>query len=640
LATNSLLCSTGATVGAFSLEGAPFMRIPYGISDFATIRREGYFYVDKTPFLSVLENSMFGYSYVVFLRPRRFGKSTIISMLSHYYDIAKADQFDALFKGLWIHDHPTEFRNKFLILWLDFSQVATGRGPEALFRTFLEVIRAGVKKFILRYGDRIPNLEAFLQRLDSYVDPEAILGRLLSVLKSSGHQLYVLIDEYDHFANRLLAAGDENAYDTIIEDTGFMRSFYATLKSGTGTGTVARLFMTGVTPLMLDDMSSGFNITSNISMSPRFETFAGFTSTDVERAIDEFVVARPELQSEMADRQKLFETLKIYYDGYRFSSNATEGLFNSDMVLYFLRELSEHNGFPRELLDRNVRTAYEHLGHVGASGSDVMEERQTIFETILSERSIQSPIVEQFGVKLLETSSSFISLLYYLGMLTQRVKSQATGQEELEIPNRVIRELQWEHLAKHLDRQAKFAIDTGHLASALENMGVRGDIAPLLQLFHTQIIQHFGIKDTRKLDERTIKLLFMMYVSLGKVFYALSEKEFSQGYCDLFLAAAPNLPGLRYSWLIEFKYLETNAKEPAIEAAFAAAAAQVERYSKDAMLLPLLVGKQELLCGTMVFVGTKRLLFRSWPNDVPERRVEVVGKAAKKTTSKKSKKKS
>lgn len=615
------------------------MRIPYGIADFATIRREGYFYVDKTPFLTVLENPMSGYRYVVFLRPRRFGKSTILSMMSHYYDIAKADQFDALFTGLWIHEHQTPWRNKFLTLWFDFSQVATGRGPEALFRTFFDVVRGAVEDLLARYRKLLPDAERFENRLDTFQDPEGLLGAALRLVRRAGLELYVFIDEYDHFANRLLAAGDENAYNTIVKDTGFVRSFYATLKTGTGSGTVARLFMTGVTPLMLDDMSSGFNITSNISMSPRFDSFAGFTRTDVERAIDEFVVARPHLQGELADRSKLFETLKIYYDGYRFSANAKEGLFNSDMVLYFLRELDDQGRFPRELLDRNVRTAYEHLGHVGASGSVSMAERQTIFETILSERSIRSPLVEQFGVKLLETRSSFISLLYYLGMLTQRGGEQATGQDELEIPNRVIRELQWEHLAKHLDQQAIFAIDTGYLSSALESMGVRGDIAPLLDLFHRQIMQHFGIKDTRKLDERTIKLLFLMFVSLGKVYYALSEKEFAQSYCDLFFAAAPNIPGLQYAWLIEFKYLETNAKEPAIEAAFADAASQVQRYSKDATLLPLLVGKQELRCGTMVFIGTKRLLFRAWPNDEPERRIEVLGKGAKKSVGKKTSKK-
>jgi hypothetical protein len=313
-------------------------------------------------------------------------------------------------------------------------------------------------------------------------------------------------------------------------------------------------------------------------------------------------------------------------------------MFNSDMVLYFLRELETKNEFPEELLDRNVRTAYEHLGRVGLSGSASVVERRTVLETILSEQTIRSQIVEQFGVKHLGSRAPFISLLYYLGMLTRGVGSSIGVERDLEIPNRVIRELQWEHLAHHLQQEANFAIDTNHLSSALESLGVRGAIAPLLQLFHEQIIQHFAIKDTRKLDERTIKLLFIMFVSLGKVFYALSEKEFAQGYCDLFLACAPNVPGLQYSWLIEFKYIATNAKETQIEAAFAEAALQVDRYSKDTALLPMLVGNHQLRCGTMVFVGTKRLLFRSWPDDVPEKRVEVLGKAVKKkATTKKAK---
>ncbi len=611
------------------------MRIPYGISDFATIRREGFFYVDKTPFLPVLENPMSGYRHLLFLRPRRFGKSTILSMLSHYYDVAKAVEFDELFRGLWIYDHPTPLRNQFLMLSFDFSQVATGRGVDALFRTFFHVVLGAVTSFVLRYQERVPELKRLQERLGTYSDPESIVGMLLNVLQASGQKLYILIDEYDHFANRLLAAGEETVYDAIVKDTGFVRSFYATLKAGTGPGTVARLFMTGVTPLMLDDMSSGFNITTNISMAPGFSAFAGFTRKDVERAIDEFVAARPHLASHLADRAKLFETLEAYYDGYRFSSGSDERMFNSDMVLYFLRELSTHDKFPEELLDRNVRTVYEHLGRVGLSGSVSAEERREVLETVLSEGRTRSQIVEQFGVSHIGTRAPFVSLLYYLGMLTLGGTRSIGVERSLEIPNRVIRELQWEHLAKHLAQEANFAIDTSHLSSALENLGVRGEIESLLRLFHAQIIQHFAIKDTRKLDERTIKLLFMMFVSLGKVFYALSEKEFSQGYWDLFLAAAPNVPGLQYSWLIEFKYVKTNATVEEIEEAFSGAAQQVERYSKDAALLPILVGSHELRCGTMVFVGTKRLLFRSWPDDVAEKRVEVVGKAGKKRAAKK-----
>lgn len=605
------------------------MRIPYGISDFATIRREGYFYVDKTPFLPVLENPMSGYVHLLFLRPRRFGKSTIVSTLANYYDIAKADQFDELFRGLWIHEHPTAERNKYLVLKFDFSTVETTGTLEDIRSSFISIIKVYVRQFALAYAELIPGLATLANRLDSHPDASSVIADLLAHTAGNQHRVYAIIDEYDHFANRLLAAGEEGAYESL-KGTGFVRTFYATLKSGTTSGTVARVFMTGVTPLMLDDMSSGFNITRNISMTPRFDTFAGFTRIDVERALDEFVQARPDLSGHLADRTELFKTLEANYDGYRFSSHAAEPMFNSDMVLYFLGEVDERRQLPKVLLDLNVRTTYEHLAQVGTKTGSSAAERREILETILVDRTIRSEIVERFGVGQLDGRAPFISLLYYLGMLTLSALPQSGVQWNLEIPNRVIRELQWEHLAKHLQREANFAIDTAGLASALEALAVRGKIEPLLQLFHERILQQISVKDTRNLGEKTIKLLLMMYVSLGKVFYALSEKEFAQGYCDLFLAAAKNVPGLEYSWLIEFKYVKAKAKDAEIEAAFGEAAAQVEKYSKDTTLLPMLVGDYQLRCGIIVFVGTKRIQYRSWPDDAADERVEVPAKRTKK----------
>ncbi|MBK9260663.1 MAG: AAA family ATPase [Polyangiaceae bacterium] len=610
------------------------MKIPYGQADFARIRREGYFYADKTRFLADLESAESGYRYLVFLRPRRFGKSTLVSMMSHYYDIDGANHFDELFRGLWVHEHPTNERNKYLVLHFDFSAVETTGDIDDIRDSFVRTVRTSVEVFLDKYRRRCPKFEHLLADIGNYPDASGLMGAVLAAATMERQSLYILIDEYDHFANRLLAEGLEDVYGSIVTKTGFVRTFYATLKTGTTFGTVARLFVTGVTPLMLDDMSSGFNISTNISTVAEFNALAGFTRQDVERALDEFVAAHPSLSQHVGDRTVLFETLEAYYNGYRFSSDATDRVFNSDMVLYFLRELATKKRFPDDLLDRNVRTAYEHLQRIGALGGVAARERRELLETILHEPSIQSDIVDRFGVKSLSSPASFISLLYYMGMLTLRDVPQVGVFYDLEIPNRVIRTLQWEYLGHTLKEQENLQIDTRQIEFALGALSIRGDIAPLLHVFHEQVLQHFGIKDTQKLGEKTIKLLLMMFVSLGKVFYALSEKEFSQGYCDLFLAAAKNVPGLNYSWLLELKYVKANAKEAQINAAFADAAAQVERYSKDPTLLPLLVGDYQLKCGTLVFVGTNRILFRAWPDDVPEKRVEVVGKRMKKAAAK------
>jgi len=221
------------------------MKIPYGISDFGSIRDRGFFYADKTPFLPVLEA---GYEHLVFLRPRRFGKSTLVSMLEHYYDVGRRPRFDALFGGLWVHAHPTAEQGSYLVLTLDFSGVATDRGEDALRRTFLAAVRGAILTLLLRYRERFPPLADLYTHLHDFEDAEALIGQFLHIVTALPHKLYVLIDEYDHFGNRLLSAGQQTLYEAIVQKTGFVRSFYAALKSGTRSGAVGRMFVTGSRP--------------------------------------------------------------------------------------------------------------------------------------------------------------------------------------------------------------------------------------------------------------------------------------------------------------------------------------------------------------------------------------------------------
>jgi Predicted AAA-ATPase/PD-(D/E)XK nuclease superfamily len=586
------------------------MKIPYGISNFDQIRSEGFFYADKTTFLPVLES---GYRHMVFLRPRRFGKSTLVSMLEHYYDLGKRDRWDALFQGLWVHQHPTGEQSSYLVLPLDFSRVATDAGEDVLRRTFVEAVRGQAHRFLLRYRDHVPALGDLSVRLDRLEDAEALIGAVLDVVAATPHRIYLLVDEYDHFANRLLAAGDGAAYEAIVKK-GFVRTFYATLKSGTTSGAVGRMFITGVSPLMLDDLSSGFNIAGHASLSPRLNTLAGFTRADTERAVDEFLAARPRLAADPAlgDRGALLDVLEEHYNGYRFAEDAKERVFNSDMVLYFLRELDDRGRPPSNMLDLNVRTEYGHLQRIGALGGSRLAERRSLLQTIVSEGHIRSDIIDRFGFASLTSNMHFLSLLYFLGMLTLRASPRDVVGYDLEIPNRVIRELQWEHLALMLQEEAMVTINVDDLRVALGAMAVEGEIAPFLDLFHKQVIQAFSNRDTRGLDEKTIKLLLMTYASLGRAFYPLSEKEFAQGYGDLFLGASRDVAGAKFSWLIELKYLKTGAKPARIEAAFAEAEAQVGRYASDRALLPMLLGDRALKAGMLVFVGAKRVLFRPW----------------------------
>ena len=375
------------------------------------------------------------------------------------------------------------------------------------------------------------------------------------------------------------------------------------------------MFITGVSPLLLDDLSSGFNIATTISTSRRFNALAGFTQADVERAIDEFLAARPELSSVpgLSDRAELLDVLTRHYDGYRFSPAATERVFNSAMVLYFFGEVADRGRYPDDMLDLNARTEYRHLQRIGTLTSTAADARRALLETILTEGGVDSDLIAQFGAGSLSSDTQFISLLYYLGMLTLGTTPPGSASYRLEIPNRVIRGLQWEHLALMLKEQAGVTIDTRQIEAALHAMGMNGDIEPFLRLFHEEVIKKLGVKDTRRFDEKTLRLMLMTYISLSRMFHVLSEKELAQGYCDLFLGASRSVPDARYSWLLELKYLHAGAKTAQIEAAFAEAQAQVERYASDGELLPLLLGNRQLRAGMIVFVGTKKVLFRPWP---------------------------
>jgi len=334
---------------------------------------------------------------------------------------------------------------------------------------------------------------------------------LLRILAGSGQELYLFIDEYDNFANRLLADGEQALYDTIVGGTGFVRSFYAALKTGTGTGALARMFITGVSPILLDDLSSGFNIISHISVLPRFSAMAGFTHADVERAIDEFLVGREDLRRDprIGDRQRLLAVLEHNYDGYRFAKDATERVFNSDMVLYFLREIVSYGRYPEQMLDLNVRTDYGRLLRLstlsGSAGSDL----RALLESMLTEEKITSRLVEQFGSRSMYSREQLISLFYYMGMLTFGPPRPGLSAPELVIPNRVIRELQWEFLALSVKDRERVWIDTMDLEKALSSMAMKGDIAPLLSQFREQVVKRLGSKDLRQFNEKAGALVFV-----------------------------------------------------------------------------------------------------------------------------------
>ena len=587
----------------------------YGNADFARIRRAKAFYVDKTPFLPVLEDPVYGGNALVFLRPRRFGKSSLLSMLKHYYDMSLAEDYDELFRGLWIYDHPTPEKSQYVVLHLNFSQVSIGDGEGELKSSFSTVVKAAIRSLVARYSSRVAGFGRLMDRLDHADDPADVMTDFLGAVSHAGPPVYVLIDEYDTFANALLSADQTDLYSKITDKFGFVRAFYRTLKAGADSGAVGRVFITGGTPILLDDLMTGFNIATNISNMPRFNALAGFTRADVERGVDELLGDIPQLTDAVGDRHALLETLERFYDGYRFSNKARERMFNSTLVIYCLRALASSEEYPKIMLDPNARTDYQKLHSLWASAGPAAEERREVLEQILSEGSVSSPLVDRFGMRTEATTSQFVSLMYYTGMLTLAPQQSNVDLYLFEPPNRVIRELSWEHYTRLLEDMRGLVLQSQPIALALLEVTHKGNLEPFLGLVRKTILPVLSVRDLRKHDEKAMKMLLIGILVTSGLFYVLNEKEFAQGFNDLFITPVQAVHVAKFAWMFELKYVVTDADEKTKNAAFEQAEAQLQRYSADPHLVPMLTRGLGLKAATLLFIGGKELEMREY---VPE----------------------
>jgi hypothetical protein len=320
-------------------------RIPYGVGDFETLRKSNMYYIDKTRIIERLEQ----HQYPFLIRPRRFGKSLLVSILEDYYDIEKKDEFDLLFNGLYIQKHPTPEKNKYLVLRLDFSGIETDQGKGKLFQSFTNKIKKYALIFLEHYKN-ILNKELY-DEINNSKDPTEIITSLTTLMRQSQQKMYLLIDEYDNFANDLIGANADTLYYEILSKTGFVRTFYEAVKSGAQEGAIGRIFMTGVIPIMLDDLTSGFNIAKNITLEREFNSLLGFTQSEVEAMMDyywDFIKEAPENTEEK--KQKALKNMKTFYNGYLFSEECKERVYNPDMALHFMDSF-QHGEYPEFMID-------------------------------------------------------------------------------------------------------------------------------------------------------------------------------------------------------------------------------------------------------------------------------------------------
>jgi len=550
-------------------------RIPYGIGDFEKIRKENFYYVDKTQIIKDLEK----HQYPFFIRPRRFGKSLLISTLEHYYDIEKKDAFDELFKGLWIHDNPTEERNSYLVLRLDFSGIETSQGKQALYDSFTDNVKEYILPFLRKYKTQLQvEKEKEIQQENN---PAQLMKSFISTLKQSNHKAILLIDEYDNFANDLIGANEDNLYYDILSKTGFIRTFYEAVKSGAQEGAIARIFLTGVSPIMLDDLTSGYNIASNITLDYEYNEALGFTQTEVEQLLDYYW--RPDA-FESNTKSKILEEIKTYYNGYKFNKNAEQRLYNPDMVLYYMKYLARGT-FPDERIDMNVRTDYGKLQRLLKENRKAGTQGEiTTFEKINEKEEIITKIKQMFPLEQITGTDEIISLMYYMGMLT--IKEPYQAMVKLKIPNLVIKELYWEYIYTKINDALGGEIEFGDIAKALSDMSKTGNPRKFVEFTYDKVKKYMSNRDLIGIAEKHIKLIFLSFLSVNNIYIPYSELEMGGGYSDLVLYPDTRY-GVKNSQIWELKYIKEkeDPKEKIKDAI-----EQIKKYEQDAKFQRLTAG--------------------------------------------------
>ena len=549
---------------------APFPAIPYGWANFEAVRREGCLYVDKTRFLHALEQER----YAFLIRPRRFGKSLWAAVLTSYYDRNRADRFDALFGGTDIGRRPTPNRSRYVILHFDFS--AFDNTLETLRERFETYCFIELRHALERNGDLFP--EPVRERILAHPSVDAKLRELFLYAGDRGIPLYVVIDEYDNFANTVLAHRGPEAYQSFTHGGGFYRNFFAALKAGAGqAGGLDRLFVTGVSPITMDDVTSGFNIGANVSLDPRFNELLGFTETEVRGLLEQY----RELDAFEQDVDAALDVMREWYDGYRFAKTAETTLYNTDMVLYYLKHLVQSGRGPDELIDVNVRIDYGKLRHLLVTGRRLNGNFDLLRE-VIGEEQVESELRGSFPLERLTQRENFLSLLHYFGLLSIRGVA-AGGTPRLGVPNQTVRQLTYGYLRDGYDDMGVFAVDLYKLERLTHRMAYEGDWRPVLEFLRDAVARQTGIRDYLS-GEKVVQGFLAAYLNATSCFVFHPERELGGGYADICLEPLlARHPGVRHGYVIELKYLKRGEGDAAarVETAVGEASAQLRRYLAD-----------------------------------------------------------
>jgi hypothetical protein len=562
------------------------VRLPYGLSHFKTLVSEGYYFVDKTDYIERIEN--LNERYIFLLRPRRFGKSLFISLLSHYYGLEHEGEFDELFGKYYIGKNPTPERNQYYILKFDFSVINT-ETVQSTLQGFLRKVRKGIQVFCSQY-------ELFgtkrVEEIISIDSPAEMIVEFFAAFmgEKKSNQIYVLIDEYDHFANELIAFNFDE-FSNIISKNGFVRKFYEALKEAAFDGIVGRFFATGVTPITLDSLTSGFNIATNITLEKSFSEMMGFTAHEVEVLISEICQLCPD-----CDMEQIMNDMRDWYNGYLFHKDGREKVYNSDMVLFFANSILKDKtcSYPEEMLDTNIASDYVKMKNLIKVKN--REQNMSIIEELVENGVLYSQITRQYSFEKDFDVKDFISLLFYSGLVT--ISSSKGMRLVFTVPNYVIQQLYWDFFLKVFRENTTIKINTYELENAFYELVYDNSIDRFIG-FIENTLSNLSNRDFISLSEKHIKLLFIVYANLSNLYYIKSEYEVQTGYpYIMFLYRKPFRPP--YQFIFELKYIK-KADKKKFDAVKAEAEKQMRNYL-DSSEIKLL---ENLKAYIIVFVGEK-----------------------------------
>ena len=524
--------------------------LPYGVADFVTVIEQNLYYVDKTMFIPELEKQPRN---LFFIRPRRFGKSIFLSMLYSYYDCTQSHKFQSLFGNLWIGQHPTPLQGKYQVLFLDFSQITGNIDKlETKFNSYLSI---NLDAFVRQYSEYY---QAEMEEILAQEDFEEKMELIFKAAKAHQYHLYLIIDEYDNFTNVILNERGEKVYHAITHADGFYRDVFKKFK-----GNFERIFMMGVSPVTLDDVTSGFNIGWNISIKPEFDEMLGFSTTDVVEMFT-YYKEHGSIPAD-SDIDAIVNDMKPWYDNYCFAKQALKKktrMFNCDMVLYYLRNYMDAGCPPEEMIDPNTRTDYGKMKKL-LQFDKLDGERKGIIRKIAEEEQIVTQLYESFSAYQIPKAEIFPSLLFYYGMLT--IKGTRGSKLILGIPNNNVRKQYYGYLEE--EYQAKAYVDVNQLTDYYYDMAYDGKWEEGLRFMADAYAKVSSVRDGIE-AERNLQGFFMAYLNLNNYYVTAPELELNHGYCDFFLLPDLTHYASQHSYILELKVLSKKDFSAIVEGEF------------------------------------------------------------------------